>query len=83
MRDINKTNFPLPTLAAELERLSDELHQGKGFFVLCGLSGTCEPDEDCSLAFLGLSCHVAPQFGRQDQQGSMIGMSGQALGSTI
>ncbi|KAK7915281.1 hypothetical protein PG985_012984 [Apiospora marii] len=72
VRDINKANFPLPTLSADLDRLSDELHQGKGFFVLRGLSGTSVSDEDSSLAFLGLSSHVAPQFGRQDQQGSMI-----------
>ncbi|KAH6971664.1 hypothetical protein BKA56DRAFT_594770 [Ilyonectria sp. MPI-CAGE-AT-0026] len=70
VRDINRDNFPLPTLASPLNAMVDDLHNGKGFTIIRGLNSPT-PDHD-SIAFLGLSAYMAPQFGRQDQDGSMI-----------
>ncbi|KAH8694634.1 hypothetical protein BGZ61DRAFT_33097 [Ilyonectria robusta] len=70
VRDINRDNFPLPTLTSPLNAMADDLHNGKGFTIIRGLNSPT-PDHD-SIAFLGLSAYMAPQFGRQDQDGSMI-----------
>lgn len=70
VRDINRDNFPLPTLTSPLNTMADDLHNGKGFTIIRGLNSPT-PDHD-SIAFLGLSAYMAPQFGRQDQDGSMI-----------
>ncbi|KPM45634.1 hypothetical protein AK830_g919 [Neonectria ditissima] len=72
VRDINRDNFPLPTLGSPLDDMSEDLHNGKGFVIIRGLdSPTFSGDYD-TIAFLGLSAYVAPQHGRQDQDGSMI-----------
>ncbi|KAI0480757.1 TfdA family taurine catabolism dioxygenase TauD [Xylariaceae sp. FL0804] len=63
---LTQENFPLPTLHAELRRLSEELHRGHGFFVLRGLRVDAHTREENVVAYAGLSAHVAAARGRQD-----------------
>jgi len=65
---ITADNFPLPNLRPELRRLSRDLHNGRGFFVIRGLRIDDYTRADNVLIYAGLSAHIAPQFGRQDHQ---------------
>ncbi|KAJ8132020.1 hypothetical protein O1611_g1602 [Lasiodiplodia mahajangana] len=65
---INQETFPLPTLHAELRRLSGELHHGHGFFVLRGLKVDDYTREENVIIYAGVSSHVASQRGRQDHK---------------
>ncbi|KAL7621427.1 hypothetical protein AAE478_008749 [Parahypoxylon ruwenzoriense] len=58
--------FPLPNLHPELRRLSRELHDGHGFFVIRGLRVEEHSREDNVIIHAGLSAHIASQRGRQD-----------------
>ncbi|KAI1121133.1 TfdA family taurine catabolism dioxygenase TauD [Nemania abortiva] len=65
---ISPETFPLPTLHAELRRLSRELHHGHGFFVLRGLRVDDYTREENVIIYAGVSSHVASQRGRQDHK---------------
>ncbi|KAI0196420.1 TfdA family taurine catabolism dioxygenase TauD [Astrocystis sublimbata] len=65
---ISQETFPLPTLHAELRRLSGELHNGHGFFVLRGLKVDEYTREENVIIYAGVSAHVASQRGRQDHK---------------
>ncbi|KAI0540863.1 TfdA family taurine catabolism dioxygenase TauD [Xylaria digitata] len=65
---ISQETFPLPTLHAELRRLSAELHKGHGFFVLRGLTVDNYTREENIIIYTGVSAHVASQRGRQDHK---------------
>ncbi|KAL3474393.1 hypothetical protein BJX99DRAFT_271707 [Aspergillus californicus] len=65
---ITQETFPLPTLHGELRRLSDELHNGHGFFVLRGLEPDNHTREENIIIYMGISAHVASQRGRQDHK---------------
>ncbi|KAI0477037.1 TfdA family taurine catabolism dioxygenase TauD [Xylaria cf. heliscus] len=65
---ISQETFPLPTLHAELRRLSAELHTGHGFFVLRGLQVDNYTREENIIIYTGISSHVAAQRGRQDHK---------------
>lgn len=65
---ISQETFPLPTLHAELRRLSSELHTGHGFFVLRGLKVDDYTREENIIIYAGISAHVATQRGRQDHK---------------
>ncbi|KAI0115864.1 TfdA family taurine catabolism dioxygenase TauD [Nemania sp. FL0031] len=65
---ISQETFPLPTLHAELRRLSGELHHGHGFFVLRGLKVDDYTREENVIIYAGVSSHVASQRGRQDHK---------------
>ncbi|KAI1500746.1 Clavaminate synthase-like protein [Biscogniauxia marginata] len=60
--------FPLPNLHAELRRLSAELHNGHGFFVIRGLKVDEHSREDNVIIYAGISAHIAPIRGRQDHK---------------
>ncbi|KAK8082353.1 TfdA family Taurine catabolism dioxygenase TauD [Apiospora saccharicola] len=60
--------FPLPTLHAELRRLSRELHTGHGFFVLRGLRVDDHTRKQNAIIYAGVSSHIAAQRGRQDHK---------------
>ncbi|KAK7402615.1 hypothetical protein QQX98_011627 [Neonectria punicea] len=72
VRDINRDNFLLPTLGGHLDAMGEDLHSGKGFVIIRGLNLSTSSDDYDTIAFLGLSAYVAPQQGRQDQDGNMI-----------
>ncbi|KAI5863701.1 Clavaminate synthase-like protein [Durotheca rogersii] len=63
---INQETFPLPKLHSELRRLSDELHNGHGFFVVRGLRVDEHSREDNVILYVGLSSHIATVRGSQD-----------------
>ncbi|KAK1987605.1 TfdA family taurine catabolism dioxygenase TauD [Colletotrichum cereale] len=65
---ISQETFPLPKLHAELRKLSYELHNGHGFFVIRGLRVDEHTREENVIIYAGLSSHIAPQRGRQDRQ---------------
>ncbi|KAK3348233.1 hypothetical protein B0H65DRAFT_548022 [Neurospora tetraspora] len=63
---ITQETFPLPHLHHTLRSLSHELHHGHGFKVLRGLPVTAHTREENIIIYAGLSSHVAPLRGRQD-----------------
>ncbi|KAF7520287.1 hypothetical protein G7054_g12827 [Neopestalotiopsis clavispora] len=63
---INPDTFPLPTLHATLRNVSRELHTGRGFKVVQGVPVDDYSREDNIIIYAGLSSHVAPVRGRQD-----------------
>ncbi|KAI0008230.1 Clavaminate synthase-like protein [Xylariaceae sp. FL0662B] len=65
---VSPETFPLPKLHDELRRLSDELHNGHGFFVIRGLKVDEHSREDNIIIYTGLSAHIARQRGRQDNK---------------
>ncbi|KAI0880503.1 Clavaminate synthase-like protein [Annulohypoxylon maeteangense] len=65
---ISQQTFPLPRLHSELRRLSDELHNGHGFFVIRGLRVDEHSREENIIIYAGLSAHIAPKRGRQDKK---------------
>lgn len=70
---ITQDTFPLPTLHAELRRLSHELHFGHGFFVIRGVRVDEHTREENIIIYTGLSAHIAPQRGRQDHRHPQTG----------
>jgi hypothetical protein len=65
--------FPLPNLRHILYVLCNEVHNGKGFFVLRGLDPAKYSVEDSMVIFLGIQAYIAEQRARQDDKGNMIG----------
>lgn len=65
---ITVDTFPLPNLHAELRRLSGELHNGHGFFVIRGLRVDEHTREENIIIYAGVSTHIAAQRGRQDHK---------------
>ncbi|KAK0391429.1 hypothetical protein NLU13_0929 [Sarocladium strictum] len=63
---ISQETFPLPKLHDQLRRLSRELHQGHGFFVLRGLDVDRYTREENIIIYAGVSSHIGPIRGRQD-----------------
>ncbi|KAI0380516.1 hypothetical protein F5Y04DRAFT_281909 [Hypomontagnella monticulosa] len=70
--EVSETSFPLFGLAEKLRDLSEDLHNGKGFFVLRGLDPSRYSPEDNTLIYLGLSSYIAETRGKQDEDGSML-----------
>lgn len=70
---VTQETFPLPTLRYVLQDLCNEVHNGKGFFVLRGLDPEKYSVEDGMVIFLGIQSYIAGQRARQDDSGNMIG----------
>jgi hypothetical protein len=70
---VDPANFPLPTLGPELKELSGDIHSGRGFCVIRGLSPAAFTVEDLTLVYLGVQSYIAEQRGRQDKCGNMLG----------
>ncbi|KAI0858697.1 hypothetical protein F4860DRAFT_516524 [Xylaria cubensis] len=66
------TNFPLPNLGPRLQKLSLDLHYGKGFFLIRGFDNAEFSVEDTKIIFLGIQAYVAEKRGRQDELGNML-----------
>lgn len=58
----------MPNLHSELRKLSDELHNGHGFFVIRGVPVDKYSREENIIIYAGLSAHIAPKRGRQDSK---------------
>ncbi|SMY28610.1 unnamed protein product [Zymoseptoria tritici ST99CH_1A5] len=65
---VSQDTFPLPNLHSALRKISDELHNGRGFKVLRGLPVTKHTREENIIIYAGVSSHIAPIRGRQDHQ---------------
>ncbi|KAK3293656.1 uncharacterized protein B0H64DRAFT_326361 [Chaetomium fimeti] len=70
--EVSPSTFPLPTLGPKLRQISADVHQGRGFAVVRGLKPDEFSPEDNVLVFLGISCYVGVQRGRQDEEGNML-----------
>jgi hypothetical protein len=73
--EVNRGNFPLPTLGAKLEKLAFELYNGRGFCLVRGLDAKKYSSEDITMIWLGIQSYVGEQLGRQDKNGNMLGES--------
>ncbi|KAI9689321.1 MAG: hypothetical protein M1822_009971 [Bathelium mastoideum] len=63
---IDQETFPLPHLHSTLRDISKELHFGHGFKVIRGLPVQQHTREENIIMYTGLSSHIAPIRGRQD-----------------
>ena len=68
-----RDNFPLPQLGPQLEGLSKEIHDGRGFALIRGLDSREHSAEDLTVIYLGLQSYIANRQGRQDKKGNMLG----------
>ncbi|KAI1431144.1 hypothetical protein GGR50DRAFT_681073 [Xylaria sp. CBS 124048] len=69
---VDRDNFPLPTLGPRLEALGRDLYDGKGFHVVRGLDPSRYSVEDLVLIRLGIQAYIADKCGRQDHRGNML-----------
>ncbi|KAK5658455.1 hypothetical protein OQA88_1844 [Cercophora sp. LCS_1] len=76
--EVSKQNFILPTLGAKLDKLAKDVHSGKGFATIKGLTPERFPEEnrptneDMISIFLGISSYIGATRGRQDENGNML-----------
>ncbi|KAF6829600.1 TfdA family Taurine catabolism dioxygenase [Colletotrichum musicola] len=66
--EIGQDTFPLLNLHKTLRGISDEVHNGHGFKVVRGVPVTRYTREENVIIYAGISSHVAPIRGRQDNQ---------------
>jgi hypothetical protein len=70
--DVTRADFPLPTLGPVLERLRDEVLNGRGFALIRGLPVEGRPIADSATAYFG----IGTWFGRarsQNAKGHLLG----------
>ena len=65
---VSPSTFPLPNVGPVLRGLSNELHNGRGFFVLRTIPVDNYSREDNVLIYSGISSYVGELRGVQDQQ---------------
>ncbi|KAF8346163.1 hypothetical protein F5887DRAFT_125135 [Amanita rubescens] len=65
---VSPSTFPLPNVGPVLRGLSNELHNGRGFFVLRTIPVDNYSREDNVLIYAGISSYVGELRGVQDQQ---------------
>ncbi|KAF5005205.1 hypothetical protein FDECE_8326 [Fusarium decemcellulare] len=65
---INQETFPLPNLHSKFRQLSDELHNGHGFFVIRGLDVDGHSCKENIIIYGGITAHITSVRGRQDHQ---------------
>ena len=70
---VNHKTFPLPKLQHVLRDLCNDVHNGKGFFVLRGLDPEKYSVEEGMIIFLGIQSYIGEHRARQDDNGNMIG----------
>ncbi|KAJ5369398.1 hypothetical protein N7509_014010 [Penicillium cosmopolitanum] len=68
MGELLPATFPLPKLHSALREISNEVHNGHGFKVIRGLPVDNYTREENIIIYTGLSSHVAPIRGRQDNK---------------
>lgn len=72
--EVNPMNFPLPSLARNLQYLAYELHEGRGFFVLRGLDPVNYTPEDNAVIYLAIASYIAEKRGKQNEEGDMFSL---------
>jgi hypothetical protein len=81
--EVNRQNFPLPTMQERLHAYCLELHRGRGFFSIRGLDPNDYSPEDNAILFLGISSYIAERRGKQDIQGNMFCKWATAIQKTL
>ncbi|KAI1101101.1 Clavaminate synthase-like protein [Jackrogersella minutella] len=69
---VNRGNFPLPNLGSKLDKLSQDIHNGKGLCVVRGINPDDYSVEDLTIIWLGIQAYIADQRGCQDHRGNML-----------
>jgi hypothetical protein len=69
---VGKAQFPLPTLAARLERIKRELIDGRGFVLLRGLPRERYDNDAMCLAYWGIGAHLGEPW-PQNHYGHVLG----------
>lgn len=72
LNDLTAANFPLPTLAARLTGVTDQLLHGRGFVLLRGLPVDHWGNRLAAVAFYGLGVHIGTPR-TQNAQGHLLG----------
>ena len=72
LTDISRSDFPLPQLGEALERLQDEIVNGRGFVMLRGLPIEDQPRELVARLYLGIGAWIGEPV-PQNAQGHILG----------
>ena len=64
--------FPLPRFAAELDRILDEIENGRGFVLVRGIPRDRYSDEECEILYWGLMSHLGTPVS-QNARGHLLG----------
>ncbi len=64
--------FALPRFAAEVEKILDEIENGRGFMLIRGIPRHRYSDEDCELLYWGLGAHFGTPVS-QNRRGHLLG----------
>jgi hypothetical protein len=72
LEDIARWNFPLPELGTRLERVAEEIHNGRGFMVLSGLDPSRYTTEKSTIIYLGIASYIGDKRGLQNSKGRML-----------
>lgn len=72
MIDVTKEDFEVPTLAAGLAEVGDELMEGRGFALIRGLPVKGRSREQTALAFWGIGAHMGEAVS-QNTKGHLLG----------
>jgi len=64
--------FPLPHFAAQLDRLLDEIENGRGFVLVRGIPRERYSDADCELIYWGIGAHLGTPVS-QNARGHLLG----------
>ena len=67
-----KEAFPLPRFTAELDRIVDEIENGRGFVLIRGIPRQRYSDDDCELLYWGLGVHLGTPIS-QNARGHLLG----------
>jgi hypothetical protein len=70
--EIEKADFPLPTLAARLTRIENELMNGRGFVLIRGLPRARYDNDAMCLAYWGIGLHLGRPW-PQNAHGHLLG----------
>ncbi|KAF8646251.1 hypothetical protein AX16_007308 [Volvariella volvacea WC 439] len=69
---VSQKTFPLPTLGPALKSLANELHSGRGFFVLRTIPVESYSSYDNVLIYAGISSYIGSSRGLQDANGGVL-----------
>lgn len=68
---LSRDDFPLPTVATKLKRVSDQLENGRGLALLTGLPVENYTRNECQFIWMGLGVHIGtPRY--QDRHGQLM-----------
>jgi hypothetical protein len=72
MSQVERSNFPLPTLESEIDRWREQLATGLGLVLVRGLPVEAWGEEKSSFIYWGLGCHLG-RPGVQNELGELLG----------